>query len=483
MTFSNFVGDKFLQALDSATLDHIDPSTGLKAATLPDSDILDVVQAIQAANKAFAGWSKTSAAERAKVLNLIAEKIESMGEEFCLSQARDIGTPVSSTEAHSIERAAAEFRYHARLIQDFSDEGVLREKSLYFQNRLPIGVVAVITPASDPLVNLASRIAPALAAGNAVIAKPSRYTPETAELLAKAVHSSGLPSGVFGLVQGRGDQAGTTLVSHPGISTIAFVGSTETGKLIQASANEMMKRTHLALGSRNPVLLFAGTDLQKAIPQLVEASLGTHPSIAARGSRVFIQETIYKESLDILKKHIESLKIGSPFESATSLGPMANAKHFKKYQETVAFAAKQNGKLLLEGSGKVAGLAQKFDQGYFVNPILISDLTNCSTLQQEEIIGPFINATSFKYQHDALKHANTSPFGGSAYIFEANGAKAKRVATLIETGSVYINSGVPLFDMSVEREPLKASGQGRVGGSALLNFFSRRSSIAENFNA
>lgn len=483
MTFSNFIAGKFSQALDSKTLSHIDPSTGQVAATLPDSDVLDVVQAIQAAHKAYPAWSKESAQVRAKILMSIAEKITEMSEKFCISQARDIGTPVSSTKTHSIDRAAEEFRFHARLMLDLSEPSVLREKSFHFQNRQSIGVVAVITPASDPLVNLSSRVAAALAAGNVVIAKPSRSTPETAELFALALHEAGLPPGVFALLQGRGVQAGEILCTHPGVSTIAFVGSTEVGKTIQGSANELMKRTHLALGSRNPVLLFAGTDLQKTIPQIVEACLGSHPSLSTRGSRLFIQESIYKEALELLKKNIENLKCGSPLDPSTALGPLASEKHFKAYAETVAFAAKQNGKLLLSGAGQPTDLPNEMRNGFFVNPMLISDLTNCSTLQQEEIIGPFLNATSFKYQHDALKHANTSPYGGSAYIFETNGAKAKRVALLIETGNVYINSGVPIVDLIVEREPLKASGNGRTGGLALFNFFSRRIAISENFSA
>ena len=484
MIFSNLIAGQFVQADDGKTLNHVDPSTGQVRGTLPDSDILDVVMALQGAHKAQATWPKLSFHERSQFLFKIADLIEQKAEEFANAQALDVGHPVTASKLHSIPRAVSELRYVGRCVLDLESPAVLRDKSISFESRLPIGVVGLITPASDPLFNLVSRFAPAIAVGNVVIAKPSRYTPQTAELFARVTVEAGLPPGVFSLVQGRGDQAGTTLVQHPGVFAIAFVGSTVVGRQIHAQANELLKRTHLSLGARNPVLIFAGVDLAKVVPQVVEACVGTHPSLALRGSRLFIQESIYKEALELLKTAIEKVQMGSPLDAATKVGPLPNEKLASAYRQTIEFASKQNGKLLLDGRGKPETLlpAEK-DLGFFVKPALISDLTNCSTLQQDEIIGPFLNTASFKYQHEALKHANTSPYGLMSYVFEANGAKAKRVATSIETGFVTVNSGVPLLDAAVEYEPLKNSGLGRIGGLALLNFFSRRVTVAENFSS
>lgn len=473
--FLNYINAEFVPAQDGATLAHIDPSSGLAAATLPDSDVLDVVFAIQSANKALAHAVKTASettiSDRSKMLSAIADLIEKRADDFALAQQRDLGTKVAATKKYSVPRAVAEFRHHANLLTQSEDAAVSEGSSLRFTSRLPIGIVACITPASDPLGNLASRIAPALAAGNAVIVKPSRYTPETAELFARILHEVGVPPGFVSVIQGRGEQAGDTLARHPGVSTIAFVGSSETGRKINAVAAEMLKRTHLALSSRNPVLVFNGVDIPKTVSMILEACLGSHPSISMRGSRLFIQEAIYKEFLEVLKTQIE---LKQP-----ELGPLMNQKYFAKYQELIDLASKQNGKILIGGPGSQKPSKTDDSGGFFVAPTVIFDLTNCSTLQQEEIVGPFMNATSFKYQHDALKHANTSPYGQVAYVFEADSAKAKRVAAKLEVGQVIINSGEAFADPKVVTEGLKQSGHGFVGGRSLFEFFSRKVSVTE----
>jgi 5-carboxymethyl-2-hydroxymuconic-semialdehyde dehydrogenase len=359
----------------------------------------------------------------------------------------------------SVPSAVASFRYFAQALHE--------EKT----NRLPLGLVAMICSWSDPFGMIAPRLAAAIAGGNAVILKPSRHAPQSAQLWVEILAESGLPAGVFSLVQGRGDSVGATLVQHPGIGTLSFVGRGETARGILRESAEFMKRTQFSLSARNSVLVFSGVDLSRTAKQVAEICVSHHPAVCMRGSRVFIQESCYKEFIELLKVELEALKIGNPLDSTTQVGPLPTAHLQTAYKNAITLAISEKGKLLTGGADQAQA------RGYFVRPTAIYDFTLCSTLQQEEIIGPLLTVASFKYQHDAIKQANNNPFGRAAYLFHPDPEKAMRIAAQIEASEVKVGFPNDAHSPQMSYGNIKASGLGREGGLEFLNFFSKQTVI------
>jgi acyl-CoA reductase-like NAD-dependent aldehyde dehydrogenase len=292
------------------------------------------------------------------------------------------------------------------------------------------------------------------------------------------VHQS-LPAGfsasVFNLVQGRGVQVGRAITSHPGISTIAFVGRTETGREIQAAGSEFLKRVQLSLSGSNAVLVFAETDLEKTAAAVVRLCLTSETSAAFRGARVFIQESIYQEFLELLKVQAGAVKAAMPRQVGSRLGPLISAEARDVFCSRVAQATSEKGKILFGGTERPEDLPR----GNFVVPTAIYDFTLCSTLQQEEVIGPLVLVSSFKYQNDAVKLASNSPFGQVVYLFHRDASKALRIAYKIDSGRVFINPSRPIWDSRGHFAGIKASGLGGEGGPEGLDFFRRQTMIGQ----
>ncbi len=476
MRLQNYISSEFVDPSDQKWCPHHNPWTGEISSEVPDSDVIDVVRAIQSANKALPNWLKVDVEQRARFLEAIAVGLESNASELARLQSEDEGCLEAHALQTSIPRAASVFRLYARFMLDDRSVSVSSNKAHFFTHRNPHGIAAIISPATDPLVMISLRVAPALAAGNVVLLKPSEYAPKTANAFAQTVHGAGLPSGVFNLVQGRGEKVGKTISTHPGLSLISLIGQTETGRELQRDAAEFLKRTHLSLSGRNPVLIFAGFDLKKAMPAILASTVRFEGPGCLRGSRIFVQETIYKEFLEAFRTNLETL-------SPTQIGPVNRASHRARFEAAVQQALDEKGKLLTGGIGDPEGLDEKYRGGYFVKPTAIYDLTNCSTLQQEEVPGPFVTISSFKYQHEALKHANTGPLGLAGYVFETQGAKALRVAQKLDAGRVFINSPGAVADERVPYGGLKNSGVGIEGAAAMMDFFSKPSLIANYFAA
>lgn len=466
MTFQNFVNGVFVPAANGQILSKIDPSTGLAQSEVADSGLLDVVRAVQAGNKAYTTWSKTTSTERAALLEQLAQLIDQRAQDFALACARDLGTPISQTLKTSVPEAVEHLRFHAQRLRD-------EPSSSKTEVRHSIGLIGLITPASEPLVCMTSRLAAIWAQGNVAILKPSRNTPETAVLLAQLANEAGLPAGSLAVLLGRGEQVGEILVQHPGISTLSFMGSTPTGRKVNQLASEDLKQIHLSLGAKNSALVFAGVDLDIVIPKVVSVCVGLFPSRAYQGSRLFIQESIFKQALERLKQEFDSLRVGSAFESSTHVGPLPTPSALKNFDDAVRLAKKENGKFLTTSHVESGG-------GFFVNPVLFADLTNCSTLQQDEILGPLVLASSFKYQHEALKHANISPYGRAGYIFESDAEKAEKVANRFETGQIFLNADHARLSPERKRPLLKASGNLGEGPLELAQFFSRSTEVSLN---
>ena len=454
MVCLNFIGGELVPARSALVLSHVDPQTGQENANLPDSDLMDLVSAIQAANKAAPNWLKSTAAERILILRNLAKLIEERVDLISKAQLDDIGTPIEIVKSSSVPRAAKVVRHHASTIESLP-------------HLLPHGRVAVITPHVDPFFMMASRVSAALASGNVVILKPSEFAPFTAHVFAEILRDAGLPSGVFNLVQGRGPVIGQAIVQHPGLSTIAFVGKTDTGREIAKSSSESLKRLHLALGARNPVLVFAGVDIEITAKRVAEIALSEHPMTCLRGSRLFVQESIYKEFLAALKCYVEA---------QNSNVSLAHENLKRQFHQGFDQAVRENGKVLFGDSGLSPSPSSN------VRPAAIFDLSLCSTLQQDDIEGPLVTIASFKYQHDAIKQANNSPYGQIAYVFEADPEKALRIAQKIEAGRVAIQptSIEPIAsDFETPFGGLKLSSLSRENGAELIKFFSHQVAISQ----
>ena len=466
------IGGEFVPPSSGARFAHFSPATGAAIAEVPDSSILDVAKAVQAANKSLGAWLRTEAKDRAALLGKMAELMESRLEELARLQSEDTGDPIRWTKGHSLPRAISCLRSFAEL-----GDRVSQMTPAATQNRLPIGVVAVITPWSEPFASLASRVAPAIMMGNAIIVKPSELAPRCADAFARLALEAGLPAGVFNLVQGRGAEAGAAIARHPGLSTLSFIGSTETGREIQKLGAELLKRTQLALGARNPVLVFAETSLQQAMPEIVRATFRYNGPTCLRGSRLFVQDKIYETFLESFKAESARLVIGDPLDERTDLGPLVSRGLVDRFHSAVAQSTQEKGRLLFGGAGLPEGLQASLQAGAFVRPTAFYDLTLCSTLQQEEIVGPLATIASFKYQHDAVKHANNSPLGQAAYIFHGDSDKAMKVAMKIEAGRVYLGAGPSIDEDRFPHGGVKGSGLRREGGESSLAFFSRETAV------
>ena len=467
--FSNFIGGEFQQPSTAKWQTHLNPWTGQPTGEWADSGLLDVVRAIQAGNQAWTTWQKVEASQRAVILEAISDELAKRASELAEIQSRDEGSPVASALSTSIPRAVSIFKAYARNIASETQVSAVSDKSISFTNRLPHGLVAILTPFADPFVQLALKVAPALAAGNVIVCKPSEHSPECAQAFCEVLVAAGVPKGVFNLVQGRGGEIGPVIASHPGLQVISFTGQTETARTVQRDAAEMLKRTHFSLSGRNPVIVFGGVDLKKMMPSIVAHTMHFQGSTCLRGSRLFVQESIYKEFLELYQAEVEKL-------DPATLGPLNNEGLRAKFISACALASTEKGRSLVGGAEKPENLPAEFSEGVFVRPTAFADLTLCSTLQQEEIIGPFVTISSFKYQHDAIKQANTGPLGLAAWVYEAQGAKAMRVAQKLEFGRVFLNSPGPSKIQLEERLPyssLKTSGLGREDMTGHLEFFSK----------
>jgi aminomuconate-semialdehyde/2-hydroxymuconate-6-semialdehyde dehydrogenase len=466
---ANFINGEFVPAVSGKYFDCFEPATGKVYAAIPESDGIDVVNAVQAASRAFTEWSATSAKERARLLNRVADLLEARSEEFAVAESRDTGKPVWLAREVDLPRAIANFRYFAAKIVGQSEMAASSGAVLNYVLRQPVGVAGLITPWNLPLYLLTWKLAPCLAMGNVAVAKPSELAPMTAFMLASVLQEAGLPKGVANIVLGRGDTAGATLVQHPGVKLISFTGGTETGSKIQEAAAPKFKKISLELGGKNANVIFNDADLKKALPMAVRSNFLNSGQICLCGSRLLVQEDIYKEFLTEFKKLTSEIKVGDPALPDTFMGPLISKGHREKVANMVEQARREEGKVTV--GGVILSLPGDLAGGYFYAPTIIEDLTTCSDLWQREIFGPVVTVMSFKHQHEAVKWANTSPYGLSASIWTRDVARAHKVAAQIQAGTVWVNTWSQR-DPRVPFGGMKQSGVGREGGDFSLDFYS-----------
>src|SRR5256714_5725251 len=368
----NFINGEFVEPIGGKYLDNIEPATGRPYSQVADSDTRDVDLAVAAAEKAFAGWSQTSAADRSRILLRIADLIERDLEKLARAESIDTGKPLSLAQTLDIPRAASNFRFFATAILHTESEAHITDNVAFnYTLRQPRGIAGLISPWNLPLYLLSWKIAPAIAVGNTAIAKPSELTPMTAYLLCEICREAGLPNGVLNVVHGTGPNVGSAITAHPKINTITFTGGTITGRKVAEACAPLFKKVSLELGGKNPNIIFADADLDAAIDGGVRSSFANQGQVCLCGSRVFVERSAYDEFVDRFLDKASKLKQGDPLDEKTEQGAIVNKTQLEKVKFYVDLAQKEGGKIALGGSAPQAP-NERCGEGYFFQPTVIT---------------------------------------------------------------------------------------------------------------
>jgi len=472
---SNYINGELVAPVSGVYLDNYEPATGIVYSHIPDSDERDVQLAYAAAKAAFNQWSNTPLEERMMLLMKIADKIQFHFDEFARAESRDNGKPQKLARAVDIPRAISNFRFYASAVQHFASESHhMPGTGINYTLRQPIGVVGCISPWNLPLYLFSWKIAPALAAGNCVVAKPSEITPYTAYLLSEICIETGLPKGVLNIVHGLGGKVGQAIVEHEYIKAISFTGGTETGKRIAATAAPMFKKLSLELGGKNPTIVFDDCDFEETVKQVVTSSFSNQGEICLCGSRIFVQQSIYTKFRDAFVARVKALKVGDPNEDNSNLGAIVSAPHKQKILGYIQLAQQEGGTILC--GGKEATVGGRCTNGYFVEPTVIEGLSHTCRTNQEEIFGPVVTLTPFETEGEVLLMANSVKYGLSTSVWTTDLKRARRVAEKIEAGIVWINCWL-VRDLRTPFGGVKASGVGREGGWEAMRFFTEPKNV------
>ncbi len=475
MDIKNYINGEFVNPIKNEWIDNYNPSIGEVYGQTPNSTEEDVEAAYQAAKEAFPSWSNTTLDERSSILSKIAALIKEKLSFLAEAEARDNGKPISLAKAIDIPRASANFQYFANAITQFSSEAheSVGLNAINFTLRQPIGVVGCISPWNLPLYLFTWKIAPAIAAGNCVIAKPSEVTPMTAYLLGDILKEAGLPKGVLNIVHGLGTTTGQAIVEHPEIKAISFTGGTTTGAHIASVAAPMFKKLSLELGGKNPNLIFADCDYDTMLETTVRSSFANQGQICLCGSRIFVEEKIYEQFKKDFVQKVAELKVGNPFDADTDVGALVSKQHLEKVKSYIDIAEQEGGKILF-GGNKVT--VKGSENGYYLQPTIIEVKSNQCRLNQEEVFGPVVTMMSFKTDEEALSLANDTRYGLSATLWTNNLNRTMQISKQLHTGIVWVNTWL-LRDLRTPFGGVKASGVGREGGFEALRFFTEPKNI------
>ena len=471
----NYINGKLVESNSGNYIDNYNPASGKVYSLVPDSNEDDINAAVLAANTAFQSWSKTSKKYRSDLLMRLASKIEDYSEELVIAESRDNGKPEALARLVDIPRASENFRFFATAILHFSSElHDMDGKALNYTLREPIGVAACISPWNLPLYLLTWKIAPALAAGNTVVAKPSEVTPMTAYILSKICAEIDFPPGVLNIVHGIGSKIGDFLTGHEDTPIVSFTGGTQTGRHIAGIASPMFKKISLELGGKNPNIVFADANFDKAVTMAVKAGFSNQGQICLCGSRLFIQDKIYEKFKKALLEKVSKLKVGDPQDDGMDLGAVVSEEHMNKVLSKITQAKKIGGKILTGGNRKL--IEGDLLNGYYIEPTVIENLPFDCEVNQEEIFGPVLTLIPFKDEEEVINMANSTKYGLSASIFTENISKGHRVAAAIKSGVVWINTWL-LRDLRIPFGGMKQSGVGREGGFKSLQFFTEPKNV------
>ncbi|MEN9972302.1 MAG: hypothetical protein RIS20_649 [Bacteroidota bacterium] len=471
----NFINGTYVPPKNGQYIDNFEPATGQVYALIPDSDEEDVLDAVAAAEKAFPIWSNMSIEERSKILVRLSDGIEKNMDEFVQAESRDNGKPVSLAAHVDIPRAVSNFHFFATAITHFASESHHMEGvGINFTTRKPIGIVGCISPWNLPLYLFSWKIAPALAAGNCVIAKPSEITPYTAYLLGRIAQEAGMPAGVLNILHGTGPKVGDAIVKHPKIKAISFTGGTKTGEYIARTAGPMFKKLSLELGGKNPNIIFADCNFDDMLSTTIRSSFANQGQICLCGSRIFVERPIYEKFKEAFVAKVSRSKVSFPSDPEAKLGAIVSESHMEKILSYIALA-KEEGGTVLTGGNRVH-LPAPHDQGYYIEPTIIEGLSYDCRTNQEEIFGPVVTITPFDTEEEALMMANSTMYGLAGTIWTTNLNRAHRVADQLQSGIVWVNAWL-VRDLRTPFGGVKASGVGREGGWEALRFFTEAKNI------
>lgn len=472
----NYIGGELVAPAGGSFLDNIEPATGSAYSRCPASDNRDMDQAVAAAAAEFPSWSGLTAAQRSTHLLKVADQIEQALEEFARAESIDTGKPITLARNLDIPRAVSNLRFFATAILHTSNEvHVTDGQAINYTLRRPRGVAGTISPWNLPLYLLTWKIAPALATGNTVVAKPSEITPMTAFLLAGACRKAGLPAGVLNIVHGTGPAAGAPLVAHPDVPTLSFTGGTVTGRAIAATAAPMFKRLALEMGGKNPNVIFADADLDAVFPATVRSSFANQGQVCLCGSRILVQRPLMDEFLARFVQATRDLVLGDPLEDATQHGALVSKAQMDKVTSYLDLA-RDEGAAFLTGGQRPENLPERCRDGYFLSPAILTGLPNTSRVNQEEIFGPVVTVQPFDDEAEAVALANDVAYGLSASLWTRDVQRAHRVAGALEAGTVWVNCWL-VRDLRVPFGGMKQSGVGREGGLDALRFYTEPKNI------
>ncbi len=470
----NYINGNLVEPKHQKYIDNFQPATGKIYSLIPDSQAEDIQFAVDSATAAFPKWAATKAEQRAKIMMRIASLIERDMELFVQAESKDNGKPVSLARLVDIPRAISNLEFFATEILHFSSESHAMEDAINYTLRQPIGVVGCISPWNLPLYLFTWKIAPALAAGNCVIAKPSEVTPMTAFMLSKLCIEAGLPAGVLNIVHGLGAVAGKVIVAHPEIKAISFTGGTKTGAEIAATAAPMFKKLSLELGGKNPNIIFEDCDFELMLKTTVLSSFSNQGEICLCGSRIFVERPIYEKFKLAFLEKVKLLRLGNPIDEKTQQGAIVSKGHMEKILSYIELATQEGG-IVLCGGVKVE-LGGDLLGGWFIAPTVIEGLAHDCRTNQEEIFGPVVTIMPFDTEDEVVLMANSTVFGLAATIWTQNLNRAHRMGANIQSAIIWINCWLHR-DLRTPFGGMKGSGVGREGGFEGLRFFTEAKNI------
>ena len=471
----NYINGQLEAPISSKYLDNINPAEGKVYSSLPDSDSRDVEVAVKAAEAAFPFWAAMPLEKRAAILLKIADLIDRDLEKLALAESVDQGKPLKLARAVDIPRASANMRFYATASMHVSSESHLMEgEAINYTTRTPVGVAGCISPWNLPLYLFTWKIAPALATGCTVVAKPSELTPMTAFLFSELCIEAGLPAGVLNIVYGLGSKVGQAIVEHPNVSAISFTGGTVTGKTIAAMAAPMFKKLSLELGGKNPNIIFADCDFEQAVATSINSSFSNQGEICLCGSRILVERSVYQKFVDEFVKRTIELQVGDPLEEKSKLGALVSEGHMKKVLSYIELAKTEGRKI--ECGGEQLKLSGRCVDGYFVLPTVITGLDQMCRTNQEEIFGPVVTIMPFDTEEEVIGFANATAYGLSATIWTENLKRAHRVSHQLKSGIIWINCWL-LRDLRTPFGGMKQSGVGREGGWEAMKFFTEAKNV------
>lgn len=479
MDILNYIDGALVGPCENAWLDDVDPATGRIHARVARSTSADVDLAVAAAERAFPAWSARTAQERSDIMMAISRGIRARFDELAVAESTDQGKPVWLAKVMDIPRAVDNIAFFAtEILHTHTNAYATNASVINYTIRQPIGVVGCISPWNLPLYLFTWKIAPALAAGNCVVAKPSELTPLTAFLFAQICIDAGLPAGVLNIVNGLGAECGKAIVAHPKIKAISFTGGTVTGADIARTAAPMFKKLSLELGGKNPTIVFADVDIADTAKKVARASFTNQGEICLCGSRVFVERSIYDEFKAALLREVQTIRVGDPFDETSRNGALVSEGHLQKVLSYIELARAEGGTILCGGErlhleGRCAG-------GFFVAPTLIEGLSVDCRVNQEEIFGPVATLIPFDTEDEAIAGANNSTYGLAASVWTRDSARTHRVARRLESGIVWVNTWLER-DLRTPFGGVKSSGVGREGGEEALRFFTETKNVCIQF--